>query len=106
MKKHERSSDMMQAYRKMVPGGAHTYSKGADQFPELSPQFIARGKGSHVWDIDGNEYISWSMGLTSVSLGHAYEPVLDAVRKELENGVNFQRPSVAEYQAAEFLLQH
>ena len=40
----------------LIPGGAHTYSKGDDQFPERSPAAIARGDGSHVWDIDGNEY--------------------------------------------------
>ena len=44
------------------------------------------------------------MGLTSVSLGHAYEPVLDRVRKELEKGVNFQRPSCLEVGMAEKFL--
>ncbi|MEO8171643.1 MAG: glutamate-1-semialdehyde 2,1-aminomutase [Sediminibacterium sp.] len=95
-------------YRKkihsLIPGGAHTYSKGDDQFPELSPAAIDYGKGSHVWDIDGNEFLDCSMGLTSVSLGHAYEPVLEAVRKELEKGVNFQRPSVLEKITAEKFL--
>ena len=88
----------------LIPGGAHTYSKGDDQFPELSPAAIAYGKGSHVWDIDGNEYIDCSMGLSSVSLGHAYEPVLEAVRDELIKGVNFQRPSVLEKEMAETFL--
>jgi glutamate-1-semialdehyde aminotransferase len=88
----------------LIPGGAHTYSKGDDQFPELSPAAISHGKGSHVWDIDGNEYLDCSMGLTSVSLGHAYEPVLDAVKIELEKGVNFQRPSFLEKETAENFL--
>jgi len=88
----------------LIPGGAHTYSKGDDQFPALSPAAIAYGKGSHVWDIDGNEYIDCSMGLSSVSLGHAYKPVLDAVRDELSKGVNFQRPSILEKEMAETFL--
>ncbi len=88
----------------LIPGGAHTYSKGDDQFPELSPAAIAYGKGSHVWDVDGNEYIDCSMGLSSVSLGHAYEPVLEAVRDELSRGVNFQRPSVLEKVMAQTFL--
>jgi len=88
----------------LIPGGAHTYSKGDDQFPQLAPAAIAYGKGSHVWDVDNNEFLDCSMGLTSVSLGHAYEPVLDAVKKELEKGVNFQRPSVIEKQMAERFL--
>lgn len=88
----------------LIPGGAHTYSKGDDQFPLLSPAAISHGKGSHVWDIDGNEYLDCSMGLTSVSLGHAYEPVLEAVKRELDKGVNFQRPSVLEKETAEKFL--
>lgn len=88
----------------LIPGGAHTYSKGDDQFPARAPAAIDHGKGSHVWDIDGNEYLDCSMGLTSVSLGHAYEPVVRRVAKELERGVNFQRPSCLELEYAERFL--
>jgi len=88
----------------LIPGGAHTYSKGDDQFPEISPAAISHGKHAHVWDIDGNKFLDCSMGLTSVSLGHAYEPVLEAVRKEIEKGVNFQRPSYIEMEMAEKFL--
>jgi glutamate-1-semialdehyde 2,1-aminomutase len=88
----------------LIPGGAHTYSKGDDQFPEISPAAISHGKHAHVWDIDGNKFLDCSMGLTSVSLGHAYEPVLEAVRKEIEKGVNFQRPSYIELEMAEKFL--
>ena len=44
------------------------------------------------------------MGLTSVSLGHAYAPVLDAIKEELDKGVNFQRPSYIEKEMAETFL--
>lgn len=88
----------------LIPGGAHTYSKGDDQFPKLSPAAIAYGKGAHVWDIDGNEYLDCSMGLTSVGLGHAYGPVVERVKAELDNGVNFQRPSYLEMEMAEKFL--
>ncbi len=89
----------------LIPGGAHTYSKGDDQFPALSPAAISHGKGSHIWDVDGNEYLDCAMGLSSISLGHAYEPVLEAVRSELSKGVNFQRPSVIEREMAETFLK-
>lgn len=98
------SDEYRKAIHNLIPGGSHTYSKGDDQFPILSPAAIVRGKGSHIWDVDGNEYLDCSMGLTSVSLGHAYEPVLGAVRKELENGVNFQRPAALEKEMAETFL--
>ena len=88
----------------LIPGGAHTYSKGDDQFPELAPAAIDRGLGARVWDIDENDYLDCSMGLTSVSLGHAYPAVTARVRQELERGVNFQRPSVLELEMAEQFL--
>ena len=63
----------------LIPGGSHTYSKGDDQFPELAPAAISHGKGAYVWDLDGNMFLDCSMGLTSVSIGHGYEPVAQAV---------------------------
>lgn len=92
------------AIHNLIPGGCHTYSKGDDQFPILSPAAIVRGEGSHLWDVDGNEYLDCSMGLTSVSLGHGYAPVIEAITKELQNGVNFQRPSALEKEMAEKFL--
>jgi glutamate-1-semialdehyde aminotransferase/spore coat polysaccharide biosynthesis protein SpsF (cytidylyltransferase family) len=88
----------------LIPGGAHTYSKGDDQFPKLAPAAISHGTGAYLWDIDNNKFLDCSMGLTSVSLGHAYQPVLDRVKQELELGVNFQRPSVLEREMAEKFL--
>ncbi len=100
-----KNSDLYRAaIHDLIPGGAHTYSKGDDQFPQSSPAAISHGKGAYVWDIDNNKFLDCSMGLTSVSLGHAYEPVLEKVRKELEKGVNFQRPSYIEKEMAEAFL--
>lgn len=88
----------------LVPGGCHTYAKGRDQFPELSPGVIARGRGCRVWDADGNEFIEYGMGLRSVTLGHAFPAVVDAVRAVLELGTNFTRPAPIELECAETFL--
>lgn len=88
----------------IIPGGAHTYSKGDDQFPQIAPAAISHGKGAWVWDIDGNKFLDCSMGLTSVTLGHAFEPVITRVKEELDRGVNFQRPSYIEMEMAEKFL--
>jgi len=101
----EKSDSMIKRAQELIPAGCHTYSKGPDQSPLLGPKMISHGKGSHVWDVDGNEYIDWAMGLTAVSLGHAFEPVLAAVRSELEKGVNFQCPSPIESELAELFLK-
>jgi glutamate-1-semialdehyde aminotransferase len=88
----------------LIPGGAHTYSKGDDQFPILSPAAITHGKGCRVWDPDGNEFIECLGGLASISLGHAYPTVIERVHKELLKGNNFSRPSTIEGEVAERFL--
>ena len=88
----------------VIPGGAHTYAKGDDQYPELAPGFIARGRGCHVWDVDGNEFIEYNMGLRSVTLGHAYPEVIKAAEEAMRNGTNFTRPSPLEVECAEEFL--
>ena len=102
--KREQSELYKSEIHQLIPGGAHTYSKGDDQFPENAPAAISHGKGAYVWDIDGNKFLDCSMGLTSVSLGHAYQPVNNEVKKELDKGVNFQRPSYLEREMAKEFL--
>ncbi|MFB6889995.1 glutamate-1-semialdehyde 2,1-aminomutase [Kitasatospora sp. NPDC056327] len=88
----------------LIPGGAHTYAKGEDQYPEDLAPVISHGRGAHVWDVDGNRYVEYGSGLRSVSLGHAHPRVVEAVRRELDRGSNFVRPSVVEIEAAERFL--
>ena len=88
----------------LIPGGAHTYSKGDDQFPEHAPGFIVRGKGCHAWDLDGNEFIEYGMGLRAVTLGHAYEPVVEAAYRQMLLGANYTRPAKIEVDLAESML--
>ena len=89
---------------KIVPGGAHTYSKGRDQFPENAPNGITHGLGARVWDADGNEFVDWSMSLMSTSLGYANPDVNAAVCEAIQKGVNFQRPAQLELEAANAFL--
>ncbi|MGA4844204.1 glutamate-1-semialdehyde 2,1-aminomutase [Streptomyces sp. G45] len=88
----------------LIPGGAHTYAKGDDQYPEHLAPVISHGRGAHVWDVDGNRYVEYGSGLRSVSLGHAHPRVLEAVRRQLDRGSNFVRPSLLEAEAAERFL--
>lgn len=89
---------------RLIPGGAHTYAKGDDQYPELAPGFLERGEGCHVWDVDGNEYIEYGMGLRAVTLGHAYPKVVEAAYRAMLKGNNFVRPAPLEVECAEELL--
>ena len=100
----QRSDELRRRLRDVVPGGAHTYAKGDDQYPEHLAPIIERGRGSHVWDVDGNEYIEYGSGLRAVALGHAEPRVVRAAGAAMENGTNFVRPSVFEIEAAEEFL--
>ena len=97
------NSNYHERAKKLIPGGAHTYSKGDDQFPANAPAFIAKGKGCKIFDHDNNEFLDFGMSLGTIILGHAYEPVLDAVKKQLDLGVNFIRPTILEGELAELL---
>ncbi|MFF6998938.1 glutamate-1-semialdehyde 2,1-aminomutase [Streptomyces sp. NPDC008313] len=99
-----RSREANERLHALVPGGAHTYAKGDDQYPEGLAPVISHGRGAHVWDVDGNRYVEYGSGLRSVSLGHAHPRVTEAVRRELDRGSNFVRPSIIEVEAAERFL--
>jgi len=89
----------------VIPGGSHTYAKGDDQYPECSPAVIVRGEGCRVWDDAGDEFVEYGMGLRSVSLGHAEPRVLEALRRQLQLGVNYTRPARIEIECAEMLAE-
>jgi len=102
--KFDTSKALQKRSHALIPGGAHTYAKGDDQFPELAPGFLEKGMGCHVWDLDGNEFIEYGLGLRSVTLGHAYEPVVEAAYRQMRMGINFNRPSSIEVECAEMFL--
>ncbi|GAB2936864.1 glutamate-1-semialdehyde 2,1-aminomutase [Rhodococcus aerolatus] len=100
-----RSAAAQAELHRLVPGGAHTYARGSDQYPEHMTPVLVRGEGAHVWDVDGNEFVEYGMGLRAVTLGHGYRPVLDAVRAVLDDGLNFTRPTTLELDAARDLVE-
>ena len=103
MKTFTASNAYVAAVHDLIPGGAHTYAKGDDQYPADMAPVIERGAGCRVWDIDGNEYVEFGSGLRSNLLGHGFEPVVRAAQRWLGEGVNFVRPHNLELEAAERL---
>ena len=65
MRSFAASNAHMSAVQDLIPGGAHTYAKGDDQYPAGMAPVIERGAGSRVWDLDGNEYVEFGSGLRS-----------------------------------------
>ncbi len=99
--KFTESLKVQKKFNELIPGGSHTYAKGDDQFPEFMPSYIVKGKGCHVWDMDGNEFIEFGMGLRSVTLGHAFKPIVKAAYKQMLLGNNYVRPAKIELECAE-----
>lgn len=98
------SRDLQRRLHELVPAGSHTYSKGEDQFPELSPQILVRADGAYTWDADGNRFIDWAMGNRITVLGHNHPAVTRAVIDAIETGVHLSRPSILELELAEYLV--
>lgn len=90
---------------RLVPGGAHTYARAADQYPEWMAPVLVRGHGARVWDADDNEYVEYGIGLGSVTLGHGYRPVVEAAHAAMLDGMSFSRPTATEVGAAEDFLR-
>ena len=96
--------DFSKRLHHVIPGGAHTYSRGDDQYPSNAPQILERGEGPYTWDGAGNRYLDYGMALRAVNIGYA-EPVINAAAwAEIEKGNNLTRPSMVELRAAELLV--
>jgi glutamate-1-semialdehyde 2,1-aminomutase len=104
--RYAQSEALLERALRSIPLGSQTFSKSKTQYPYgASPYFITHGRGSHVWDVDGNEYIDFINGLAAIILGYADPDVDAAVRKQLENGVIFSLPHPLEMQVAEKLIE-
>jgi len=89
---------------KVIPAGAHTYSRGFDQFPFNAPQILKRGKGAYVYDDKDNKYLDYGMALRAVNLGYANKQINKAAIKQINYGNNLTRASMIELEAAELLI--
>ena len=97
------STDYSARLHRVIPGGAHTYSRGDDQYPSNAPPLLARGKGAYVWTPEGERYLDYGMALRAVTLGYAHERVDAAACRQIANGVSLTRASLIELEAAELI---
>ena len=105
MSRYAHSEELLERALRSIPLGSQTFSKSKTQYPVgVSPFFIQRGKGSHVWDVDGNEYIDFVNSLAAITLGYCDPDVDAAVRNQLDDGVTFSLPHPLEIEVAERLV--
>ncbi len=81
-----------------------TMAKGPSQYVNgVAPKYLSRAKDGHVWDVDGNEYIDYNMGIGPISLGYGYEAVDNAIKKQLEDGITFSLMHPLEVELSELI---
>src|SRR3989440_4124412 len=101
-----RSREYFARARKVIPSCTQTFSKGHTQFVQgVAPIFLERGRGSHVWDVDGNEYVDYVMALCPIVLGYDDPDVVAAVQRQLADGVTFSLAHPLEVEVAEALAK-
>jgi glutamate-1-semialdehyde aminotransferase len=89
---------------RLIPSQTQTLAKGAGQYIKgIAPKYLLHGDGSHVWDVDGNEFIDYNMGIGPLSLGYCYPAVNDAIREQLLSGITFSMMHPLEVEVAEFI---
>ena len=106
MRTFKKSERMLERAEKVIPLGAQTFSKSRTQYPwGVSPYFISHGKGSRVWDVDGNEYTDYINALASVTLGYCDPDVTRAVEAQLHKGTIFSLSTELEIEVAERIVR-
>ena len=90
----------------LIPAFAQTLAKGPTQYVDgVAPKYLQRAQGSHVWDVDGNEYLDYNMAIGPISLGYGYPAVNDAIRRQLEDGIVFPLIHPLEVAVAELVRE-
>jgi len=110
MRKMQRELKKSQQYwaraQGVIPGGSQTFSKSPSQFVQgVTPVYLQKGKGSHVFDVDRNEYIDYVMALGPITLGYSYPPVNEAIVRQLEQGITFSLMHPLEVELSELLVE-
>ncbi len=106
MKKLTNSFSLLERAKKVVPGQTHTFSKGYYSYVEgVYPVFLESGKGSHVHDVDGNEYIDYILGIGPILLGYSYDAVNEKVISQIKQGTIFSMPHRLEVELAELMTE-
>lgn len=103
--KREKSEALFEKAKKYFPGGVNSPVR-AFRSVGGTPLFIQKGKGSHIWDADGNEFIDFCGSWGPLILGHANDKVVDAIKRTVENGSSFGAPTALENDLAELILSN
>lgn len=90
----------------LMPAYSQTLAKGPTQYVDgVAPKYLARAKGSHVWDVDGNEYLDFNMAIGPISLGYGYPAVDEAITRQLADGITYSLVHPLEVELSEIIRE-
>ena len=104
MRSYEKSIQAFQEAKTLMPGGVNSPVR-AFKSVNMEPIFMERGKGSKIYDIDGNEYIDYVLSWGPLILGHANDQVVEALKKVTESGTSFGAPTLLENKLANLVKE-
>lgn len=104
MRSYEKSIEAFKEAVGLMPGGVNSPVR-AFKSVKMDPIFMARGKGSKIYDIDGNEYIDYVLSWGPLILGHTNDQVVEAIKKVAELGTSFGAPSLIENELAKLVIE-
>ena len=99
-----RSESLFEAAQKVMPGGVNSPVRACRSVGTY-PRFLDRGLGSHVWDVDGKEYIDLIGSWGPLILGHCNEAVERAVSEAIRKGLSFGAPTAVEVEMAQLVCE-
>jgi glutamate-1-semialdehyde 2,1-aminomutase len=98
------SDKLYERARQIMTPVTQTLAKGPGQYVKgVAPKYLRRGKGSHVWDVDGNEFLDYNMAIGPLSLGYCYPRVDEAIIAQLKDGITFSMMHELEVTLAELI---
>lgn len=98
----EKSRQVYERTLGVLVEGSSSPSRGPANFGQY-PIFMERGRGSHIYDVDGNEYIDWMMAFGALPLGHAHPEIVEAIKEAAATGAHFATATPVELEVAEML---
>ena len=99
-----KSSRLYSQAQGYIPGGVNSPVRSFKAVGG-TPLFMQRGRGSHIWDADGNEYIDYVGSWGPLILGHAHSEVMEALRNAFEKGLSFGAPTEGEVELARMIVE-
>ncbi len=99
----DRSRALFEEAKKYIPGGVNSPVRAFKSVGDV-PRFIAKAKGSHIWDVDGNEYIDYVCSWGPMILGHAHPSVVEGIKEQAEKGTSYGAPTELEVELAKMIV--